>query len=173
MLIGLVLALAAFSQFENGRSPFGRTVWVPLLYQILVVTPALLYFGFVHPDWTWLYLVDPRRLPAGITILFVLATAAALLGGYLGGWVLLRARHRQALMGIIAVGGAALLSALFVFRDRLRHAGSYLEFTTGNAPLLAERKLGWSLGLVAGGLIIALLLSVRFLVAQGQREREG
>jgi hypothetical protein len=169
----LALALAAFSQFENGRSPFGRTLWVPLLYQVLLVTPALLYFGFVFPDWTWLYLVDPHRLPVGITILSVFATAAALLGGYLVGWVLLRARRRRELVGVVAVTVLSLFVSLLMLRERLGRAGSYAEFVAGHAPKLGERKLGWSLALVSAGLIFGLIASLRFLVVQGRREREG
>jgi hypothetical protein len=146
---------------------------VPLLYQVLLVTPALLYFGFVFPDWTWLYLVDPRRLPIGITILSVLATAAALLGGYLAGWVLLRARRRRELMAVVGVAGLALFVSLLMLRDRLGRAGSYAEFVAGSAARLGERKLGWSLALVSAGLVAGLIASLRFLVVQGRREREG
>ncbi len=146
---------------------------MPLLYQVLVVTPALLYFGFVFPDWTWLYLVDPRRLPIGITILSVLATAAALLGGYLIGWVLLRARRRRELMAVVAVAAVALVVALTLLRERIGHAGSYAEFVAGRAARLGERTLGWSLALVSIALLAGLITSLRFLVTQGRREREG
>jgi hypothetical protein len=146
---------------------------VPLLYQVLLVTPAFLYFGFVFPDWTWLYLVDPHRLPIGITILSALATAAALLGGYLVGWVLLRARRRRELMAVVAVTALMLLVSLLLLRERLGRAGSYAEFVAGNAAKLGERKLGWSLALVSTGLVTGLIASLRFLLVQGRREREG
>jgi hypothetical protein len=146
---------------------------VPLLYQALVVTPILLYFGFVFPDWTWMYLVDPHRLPIGITILFALATGAALLGGYLGGWSLLRARRRRELSILVALGGALLIVGMVLLRGRLGHAGTYAEYVGGHAARLVERKLGWSLLLCSAGLVAGLVLSLRFLVLQGRREREG
>jgi hypothetical protein len=169
----MALAMSAYSQFENGRAPFGRTVWVPLLYQVLVVTPALLYFGLVFPDWTWLYLVDPQRLPLGITALFASTTAATLLGGYLAGWALLRARHRRPLIVLMGLWSVGLFVALLMLRERWTRAGSYADFVSGQAVPLGERKLGWSFGLVSGGLVAGLALSVRFLIAQGRRDREG
>ncbi len=172
-LVGLSLALAAFSQFENGRSPFGVTLWVPVLYQSLVVTPALVYLSLVHPAWTWLYLVDPGRLPIGTTVLAVLAAAAAELAGYLGGWVLLRAHRRRELMLAVAVVAAALVTSTTALRARLGRAGTFAEFSSGTAAALGERKLGWALGIVVAGLLVGLFVSVRFLILQGQREREG
>lgn len=148
-------------------------MWVALLYQGLVVTPAILYLGFVHPDWTWLYLVNPQRLPSGITVLSVLASAAALLGGYLGGWILLRARRRRELMGACALLIVGLGAVLLVLRDRLGHAGTFADYAAGEAARLTERKLGWALGVIVPGTLAALVLSLRFLVVQGRREREG
>ncbi len=173
VLIGLSLALAAYSQFEQGRSPFGRDLWVPLLFQLLLVTPAILYVGVVHPDWSWLFWVDPGRLPFGTTTLVVIGAAAAELGGYLAGWALLRARRRRELM--IAVGAVALvfLILLVALHDRLAHAGTFAEYALGRAARLGERKLGWTLAIVDVGVAVGLVLSVRFLLVQGERERGG
>jgi hypothetical protein len=173
VLIGLALALAAFSQFEHGRPAFGRDIWVPLLYQGLVATPAILYVAIVHPDWSWLYWVDPARLPFGTTTLVVIAAAAAELGGYLAGWALLRTRHRRELMLTVAALALVLLVLFILLHDRLVHAGTFSEFTLGTAARTSERKLGWALGIVDVGLIVGLALSVRFLLVQGERERGG
>ena len=173
LLVGLGLALAASVQFEQGRSPFGREVWVPILYQVLIVSPVVVYLGVVHPDWSWLYFVDPARLPVGTVALVVLSTAAAELAGYLGGWALLRAGHRRELA--LAVAAIALLSIVFAIavRHRLSSAGSFAEFAVGASVPIGTRKLGWSVAIAGLGAVVALFLSVRFLVEQGRREREG
>jgi hypothetical protein len=172
-VVGLAFALASYSQFEHGRSPFGRTLWVPVLFQGVVVVPALLYLGFVFPDWMWLYLVDPRRLPVGITILFVLVATAAVLGGYLGGWALLRVRRRRELGAALVLGVIGIIVGLVLVRGRLGHTGTFHEYRAGHAAPVRERKLGWSLGLLEGGMVVGLVLSMRFLLAEGRRDREG
>jgi hypothetical protein len=173
LLVGLALALAAFSQFEHGRPAFGRDVWVPVLYQGLVTTPAILYVAIVHPDWSWLYWVDPARLPFGTTTLVVIGAAAAELGGYLAGWAMLRARRRRELAICVAAVALVLVVLVILLHDRLVRAGTFSEFSLGTAARTSERKLGWSLGIVDIGLLVGLALSVRFLLVQGERERGG
>ncbi len=172
-LVGLSLALAAWAQLENGRSPLGPTLWVPVLYQLLVATPALLYLTLVHPAWAWLYLADPVRLPMGSTAVAALAAAAAELGGYLGGWALLRAGRRRELAGVVLLSAVALVAALAALWGRLSRAGSFAEFVAGTADKVGQRKLGPALALIGLGLVLGLFASLRFLVEQGQREREG
>lgn len=172
-LVGLALALAAYWQFEQGRAPFGREAWVPLLFQLLVVTPSVIYLGLAFPDWSWLYLVEPLRLPFGVITLSVIGTAVAELSGYLGGWALLRARRRRELLGVMGVATLALIVAILVLRERLGHAGTYAEYASGQAVPIAERKLGWALSIIGAGTVASLVLAIRFLIEQGQREREG
>ena len=121
----------------------------------------------------WLYLVDPRRLPPGITIMFVLVSTAAVLGGYLGGWALLRARRRRELVAMILLGVIGTLVAVAFVRGRLGHAGTFFEYRAGHAAPVNERKLGWSLALLDSGMRVGLILSVLFLLAEGRRDREG
>ncbi len=173
VLIGLSLALAAFSQFEGGRPAFGRDLWVPILYQLFIVTPTILYVAIVHPDWSWLYWIDPGRLPFGTTTLVVVGAAAAELAGYLAGWALLRVRRRRELMLAVAALGVLLVSLIAGLHERLTHAGTFAEFMGGTAARLGERKLGWSLAIVDVGLVVGLALSIRFLLVQGERERGG
>jgi len=172
-LVGLSLSLAAFWQFEQGRTPFGREAWVPLLFHVLFVTPSVIYLGLAFPDWSWLYLVEPRRLPFGTITLSVLATALAELGGYLGGWALLKARRRRELTLAVGLGTLTLIVVMLVLRERLSHAGTYAEYALGQAVPIAERKLSWALSIIGSGTVVGLVLAIRFLLEQGQREREG
>jgi hypothetical protein len=144
-----------------------------VLYQLLVVTPALLYLALVHSAWAWLYLVDPARLPTGTTAIAVLAAAAAELGGYLVGWALLRARRRRELVAVVLGGVVAIGVSLLLVRGRLSRAGTFAEYVAGEAQRLEVRKLGPALVLIGVGLLLGLFTSLRFLVEQGRREREG
>ena len=173
VLIGLSLALAAYSQFEQGRPPFGRDAWVPVLFQGLVVTPTILYIALVFPDWSWLYWVDPGRLPVGTTTLVVVGAAAAEIAAYLGGWALLRARRRRELALAVAFVVILLVGLVIALHERLGHAGTFAEFALGQAARLGERKLGWSVAIVDVGLVVGLVLSVRFMLVEGERERGG
>ncbi|MEO6953537.1 MAG: hypothetical protein ABI321_17170 [Polyangia bacterium] len=171
LLVGLVFALAAHRQAADGRSPFARNGLVPVFYQLVLVTPAVLYLGLVHPAWSWLFLVPPERLPFGIVGLALVGTAAAEAGGYLVGWQLLKLGRRREVSIATAVLGLVLLVALVLLRARVGHAGTYAEFELAMSPSLAARKLGWAVGIIDLGLLAGFVTSVLFLVEQGERER--
>ncbi len=166
-----MLSLAAHRQAAEGRSPFTRDGLVPLFYQVVLVTPAVLYLGLVHTAWSWLYLVEPERLPFGIVGLAVVGTAAAEAGGYLVGWTALRLRHRRELTISAIALGIFLLVALVMLRARVGHAGTFTEFALGMAPPLGARKLGWAVVIIDVGLVAGLILSASFLVQEGERDR--
>ena len=171
LIVGVVFALSAHRQAADRRSPFARNGLVPVLYQLALVMPSVLYLGLVHPAWSWLYLVAPERLPFGIVGLALIGTAAAEAGGYLFGWQLLRLGRRREVSIATATLGLGLVVAAVLLRHRIGHAGSYSEFTLDIAPTLGARKLGWAVGILDLGMLAGLVVSARFLVEQGERER--
>lgn len=134
-----------------------------LSFEAFLGWPAALYLCIAFPDWSWMYLVDPHRLPTGTVILVLLAAAATLVGGYLLGWALVRTARDRVLFGVLA-GGALLLLVLGILaRGRLWAAGTFSEYHAGRASLLTEGKLGWALlvilmGLSAGAILVGLTL---------------
>jgi hypothetical protein len=130
-----------------------------------------LYYYLVYPDWSWMYFVDARRLPSGISILVLLAYVATLLGGYLGGWALLRAGKQRILAG--ALGGLTLLLVVFVivWRGRLFASGSYAEWLSGHPPSASDGKLAWALVVTAIGVSISIVVVGLALWEQGKRPR--
>src|SRR5262249_59830703 len=110
--VGLVFAACARVQFANGGSPWGRELAAVLSFEAIIVWPVALYFYLVHPAWSWMYLIDPARLPWGVGFLVLLGYAATLLGGYLGGWALLRARKETAVYAVLAGLGLVLIVLL-------------------------------------------------------------
>src|SRR5262249_5232624 len=128
VFIGLVFAACARVQFAGGGTPWGRELAAVLSFEGIIIWPVALYFYLVHPAWSWMYLIDPARLPWGIVVLVLLAYVATLLGGYLGGWALLRVRKEKALYAALAVLGVTLIVFLIAARGRISHAGTYDEF---------------------------------------------
>src|SRR6185503_17402698 len=144
VFIGLVFSACARVQFAGGGTPWGRELAAVLSFEGIIVWPVALYFYLVHPAWSWMYLIDPARLPWGIVVLVLLAYVATLLAGYLGGWALVR------------VGKEKILFAAL-------HAG--------HALALGEGKLGWALAAASTGVAIAVVLVGFTLWEQGKRSR--
>jgi len=171
VFVGLVFAACARVQFANGSSPWGRELAAVLSFEAIIVWPVALYFYLVHPAWSWMYLIDPARLPWGILALVLLAYVATLLGGYLAGWALVKMQREKLLFGAIAAIGVALIVFLIAARGRISHAGSYEEYHAGHALDLGEGKLGWALAATATGVAIAIVLVGFTLWEQGKRSR--
>jgi hypothetical protein len=171
VFVGLVFAACARVQFSNGTSPWGREIIAVLSFEAIIVWPVALYFYVVHPAWSWMYFVDPARLPWGVSVLVMLGDVATLVGGYLGGWALLRARRERLLYAALALVGVVLVIFLIVGRGRIAHAGSYDEYHAGHALALGEGKLGWALAATSTGVAIAIVLVGLTLWEQGKRSR--
>jgi len=171
VFVGLVFAACARVQFANGASPWGRELAAVLSFEAIIVWPVALYFYVVHPAWSWMYFVDPARLPSGVALLVLLAYVATLLGGYLGGWALVRARREKGLYGLLGAIALGLMVFLAVMRGRVSHTGTYEEYHAGHALALGEGKLGWALAATSTGVAIAIVLVGFTLWEQGKRSR--
>jgi hypothetical protein len=170
-LTGLVFAWCARQQFSQGASPWGRELAAVLSFEGIILWPILLYLCLVYPDWAWLYVVDPHRLPWGVSMLVLLGNAVALLGGYLGGWAILRARKLNVLYGVLGAAGLILLIFLIVARHRLFSHGTFAEFHVGHALSFTETKLVWAVVITALGVGAAAALVGFTLWEQGKRFR--
>jgi hypothetical protein len=169
--IGLVFAVSARVLFASGESPWGRELAAVLSFEAIIFWPVALYFILVHPAWAWMYLVDPSRLPFGVSLLVLVADVAALLGGYLLGWLLLRQRRERLLYGLLGGMGLVLIIFLIICRGRLMHSGSFDEYHAGHASTVGEGKIGWALAATATGVAAAVVLVGFTLWEQGKRSR--
>jgi hypothetical protein len=142
-----------------------------LSFEAIIVWPVGLYFQWVHPDWRWMYAVDPRRLPAGISLLVLFAEAVTLLGGYLTGWALIRARKEPAVLGLLGGLALSLLLLLIFGRARLFQQGTFAEFQAGRAIAAGDGKLGWAIGTCSLGVGLAAAVVAFTLREQGRRAR--
>lgn len=171
VFVGALFAASARTQFSSGTAPWGRELWAVLSFEAIVLLPVGLYYYLVYPDWSWMYFVDPKKLPSGVSVLVVLAYVATLLGGYLGGWALLRARREKILLGALAGLALAIVIFLIVCRGRLMSSGSYADYHAGRALSVGEGKLGWALGITTVGVAAAIVLVGLTLYEQGKRSR--
>ncbi|HXU70111.1 MAG TPA: hypothetical protein VN947_12330 [Polyangia bacterium] len=171
VFIGLVFSACARVQFAGGGTPWGRELAAVLSFEGIIVWPVALYFYLVHPAWSWMYLIDPARLPWGIVVLVLLAYVATLLAGYLGGWALVRVGKEKILFAALAVVGVGLIVFLIAARHRISHTGTFDEFHAGHALALGEGKLGWALAAASTGVAIAVVLVGFTLWEQGKRSR--
>ena len=142
-----------------------------LSFEAIVFWPIALYFCLVYPDWSWLYLVDPHRLPPGASFLVLLADVATLLGGYLAGWAILRARKVQILYGVLGAVALGLIVFVIAARTRLGNHGTFAEFRAGTALSVTETKLVWAIVVTTLGTAAAAALVGFALWEQGKRFR--
>ncbi len=118
----------------------------------IILCPSAAYLYLAYPDWSWLYVVDPGRVPRLAVVPVVAARAGALAGGYYGAARILReARDRRTLPAVL--GGVAALAVLtgFLVRGRLLRYGSYGDWHAGRSLPLSEVKLGYVLVAVLVG----------------------
>ena len=172
VFVGLVFAACARVQFANGGSPWGRELAAVLSFEAIIVWPVALYFYLVHPAWSWMYLIDPARLPWGISVLVLLAYVATLLGGYLGR--LGAGEDSQGEGAVRRAGGRSASgssSSSSSPADASRTPAPTTSITRGHALNLGEGKLGWALAATATGVAIAIVLVGFTLWEQGKRSR--
>lgn len=142
-----------------------------LMFLGLMATPAALYLYWAHPAWSWLYLVDPARLPGFLVAPMIVLQGGALVGAWILGAVLIRGGRDRALLGTLA-GMFLLLGILGVaLSSRIGAYGSYEVFEAGAAVGLLEVKLGYVLIAILLGLGTAAAFVALELLRDARRAR--
>lgn len=152
LLLGLTFAACARTQLQGGAQPWRRELLLVLSFALLTVLPLSSYYYWLYPDWSWMYLVAPARLPAGIGLAVVVVTTGMAPVGFILGWTLLRAlreRGPQAVFGLCGALSMALVLVLVLGHRRLSVLGGYDDFQSWplQGPLLRplfRTKLGLS-----------------------------
>lgn len=144
LLFGIGFALIARDRIR-ADGPFAAPAFqLVALHAAAVVAPVALYFYAVHPAWSWMYWVNPRRL-AGVAVLpLMVGHACLVIGGWYGAGLLLRRGYQAALL---YVGGAVALVLLVLFVASIRRlatATDYLGWQSGQGVSLFAVQLGWA-----------------------------
>ena len=142
--LGLAFALAARGRIRADGAYASPAFAVALAQVGLVVAPLGFYFYLVQPAWTWMYWIDPDRVPMLAAVPLVAAHAGLVLGGWHLGAQLVR-RDRQRLAVWILTGlGVALIVGAAIALPRLFTAATYAGYHRGQRRGLMSVELGWA-----------------------------
>lgn len=128
-----------------------------------MVAPVALYFYAVHPAWSWMYWLDPKKL-AGVAVLPLMAGHAGLV---VGGWYLAAVLLRRGFINaVLYIGGAitlALLVLVVASIKRLGTAADYAGWRASKGVSLFNVQLGWAfvvslLALIGSAIYVAIEL---------------
>lgn len=165
--MGLAFAWIARDRIR-ADGPFAAPAFMYVaLHAGLSVAPIALYMYLVHPEWAWMYLVNPAKL-SGLAVLPIVVGHAAMIGlGWYVAALLIRADRRRIVL--YALGGTALVTLLFLALGwaRLTHAATYEGWKLGGAGRvgLFDVELGFAVTVallaMAGSAIYVTLALVR------------
>lgn len=169
--LGLGFALCAKDRIRVD-GPFATPAFLLLLiYLGVVLLPATLYLYVVHPDWAWLYIVDPVDVPGLAVVPVLVAHGGVLVAGWYGGaWLLRSDRGRAALYTVLGAGALTGLMVLLL-RRRIGTYGSYSDFHDGAAANLLDVKLGYVLIALALAMALATVFTALELLRDSRRVR--
>ena len=130
-MFGIGFALIARDRIR-ADGPFAAPAFqLVSLHAAAVVAPVALYFYAVHPAWSWMYWVNPRKL-AGVAVLpLMVGHATLVIGGWYGAGMLLRRGHQGALLYGSAAIALTLLVLVVAGIPRLSTATDYPGWRAG------------------------------------------
>jgi hypothetical protein len=116
-----------------------------LLFAGMILAPGAVYFYLVHADWSWLYLIDSRKVPRFAVLTIVVLHAGALVSGFYAAGRLVRAGRELWLRLALPGYAVVLLMIMLLARGRIGRYGTYEQFKGGSALPLFDVKLGYVL----------------------------
>jgi hypothetical protein len=166
LLCGIGFALIARDRIR-ADGPFAAPAFqLVLLHAAAVVAPVALYFYAVHPAWSWMYWVNPRKL-AGVAVLpLMVGHAALVITGWYGAGLLLRRGYQGALLYVVSAIALVLLVLVVAGIHRLSTATDYDGWQLRQGISLFAVQLGWAF-LVS---LLALLGSAIYVVIELRRD---
>jgi uncharacterized membrane protein YeaQ/YmgE (transglycosylase-associated protein family) len=120
-----------------------------------LVAPCALYLAWAHPDWSWMYVVDPSGLSFALAPAWAVVQAGALFLGWAVGGRLVRTVSPRRIAVAVAVLGAAILALVVGLADRLALYGTYETFSYEVGFGLLDVKLGYVLVVMSMALAAA------------------
>ena len=144
LLFGIGFALIARDRIR-ADGPFAAPAFpLVVLHAAAVVAPVALYFYAVHPAWSWMYWVNPRKL-AGVAVLpLMVGHAALVVGAWYGAAMLLRRGYLGALLYVAGAIALILLVLVVAGFQRLATATDYPGWRDSQGTSLFAVQLGWA-----------------------------
>jgi hypothetical protein len=169
--LGLAFAVCARDRIRADGAFAAPSFVVVLLFTGLLLLPMTFYFYVWHPAWTWMYLLDPGRLPTLAVVPLVVMHGAVLIGGWYAGARLIRAgKSRAAAYAVAGLTGVVLLATIVTWR-RIGWVGTYEEFRDARALPIMEVKLGYVMAAMIIGMAVAIGSVAIELVRDSRRVR--
>lgn len=171
--LGVLFAWAAADELaRRAGSALGSVAFgIVLAFALLVYAPINAYFLAFWPDWSFAYLVEPRRLPAvADAVLVLLAAGSCLLGFVLSARA--AAERRTTRLAQFAAAGLLPAAAFVVASSgRLAHSASYAQYhgDYGIRPV-AGSALGYALLWMTVLLIGSVIWTTRGLLSKPASE---
>jgi hypothetical protein len=168
---GLLFAQCARERVR-ADGPFASPAFpLVMMFFGLIAMPTSLYLYWAHPAWSWMYLLDPRHVPAIMVVPVVVVQLGTLMGAWLLGAALIRADKDRVLLTAL-LGMVAVLAGLgLLLSERIGAYGSFQVFAAGAAVGLLEVKLGYVLIAILLGLGAAAAFVAVELLRDGRRAR--
>lgn len=173
LVLGLGFCACARAQLRSGAWPWRSDLLsLVLSFALLSVAPVSAYLYLLYPDWSWMYLVEPQRLPPGTGLAVVVLTMLMVPLGYFLGWLLLRVVGDRGLFGLLGASGMGAILLVFALWRRLTVNVRFDDFHQGLLRPIGQGKLLLALGCTVPIIWAAALLVGRSLWAQGRWLRQ-
>lgn len=166
LLCGVGFALAARDRIRADGATATPSFTLVALHAGAVVAPAALYFYVVHPAWSWMYWVEPKRVSLAAGIPLMVGHAALVFAGWFASGFLLRRQFQRAVTYGAGTLVLATLVLLLLLRKRLLTAADFIGWAAGKGTSIFNVVLGWAL-LVT---LLALFTSAGYVVVELLRD---
>jgi hypothetical protein len=130
MLVGASVAYSARVQIRSLQRPvfYNRYFTALLMLEVLIFLPVGIYFNGFYPDWSWMYLLDTRALPPGVTAMAMAIYPVTATMGYLVGYFSSKSNSDWVsvmFMGFLLLG---LMGLLAVGTEKLGNVGTFDQY---------------------------------------------
>jgi hypothetical protein len=176
LALGAALAWVAGPELARDDGPLvlSRPFAVVAGFAFLVWLPAVGYFLACHADWSYLYLVPSRRVPAAADMALALLAAAAVMGGFRLAVPAVRRRRPGLVVALIVVPAAVSAVTCVLAGRRLAVSGTFVQFhgDFGTEPIVAS-TLGRGVLFMGAVVAVGVAWVVRSLLRMTQTNPEA
>lgn len=164
-IIGVFLAWRSRAEMNPNEGVWNYQTHAVTLYAVLVFAPAAGYFAMFAPDWSFAYLIEGRQVPSALSLTIVLASASAVVGGFIASRRALERHAPNELAWLAGCPLALVIIALAALHNRVGIAATYEQFTLEFArePIFTSR-LGFAIAWIDGIIIAGASFTARWLV---------
>lgn len=130
MLVGASIAWCARVQIRSLQRPvfYNRYFSALVMLEIMIFVPVGMYYNGFYPDWSWMYLVDTRTIPAGLSVMALAAYPVAAAMGYLVGYFSAKGNADWVSILFLLFLGLGLVGMFIVGTNKLSHLGTYDQY---------------------------------------------